>query len=168
MDSPPRFTRNTTDLKKALKENIELLRDSIDKVKSGDTKYIKVIFALLRILVIEKGKNKALLLGLADKFKIVPMVYLDVPFGPTTMPLKEHLQGLYFASATEKIKLTNTDFILKHSQQEGASHEDWALEKEVTFPNKGILIGGLPPKVRKAVILGEHVYKTGIDLLGKI
>jgi hypothetical protein len=156
------------ELKQALRENLELLRESLDKVKTGDFKHIKIVFGILRILVINKGQNKALLLGLAQEHNITPMVYIDSPFGLKTLSLDKHLQDLYFASNTENIRLTNADFILKHSQQEGGAHEDWDLEKEVTFPNNGILIGGLPPKIRKAIILGEHTHKAGVELLGHL
>lgn len=165
MANSPRIARSTSDLKQALQENLELLRESIDKLRAGDFKHVKIVFGILRILLINKGQNKPLLLGLAQKYNFTPMVYIDSPFGLKTLSLEQHLQDIYFVSNTENIKLTNADFILKHSQQEGGAHEDWALEKEIVFPNDSILIGGLPPKIRKAIILGEHTYKAGIEFL---
>ena len=131
-----RINRSDLELKQALIDHLDILRDALEKVGSGDEKYVKIIFSELRILVINSGQNKALLLGIAKKYNIIPNVYINSPFGKKILSLEDHLKEIYFVSNTEGIRLTNADFIIKHSQQEGGAHEDWSLENEILFPNQ--------------------------------
>ncbi len=151
-----------------LREQLELLDEAIEKVISGDFKYIKTLSSILRILVIETKTNRPLLLDLSKEFNFEPKVVIDSPFGIKTQSLRDHLKELYFASGTEKIEMSNEQFIKLASQQDGGSHVDPGTDSGYLFANDGILLGGLPPKVLKLRILASHVSKAGKELLSKI
>lgn len=163
-----KIIRAKVELINELKEQLNLLEEAIKKVNSGDFKYTKTLSSILRILVIKTPSNKPLLFNLAQAYNYEPMVIIDSPFGIKTMPLKVHLKDLYFASGTEKIKMSNEEFIKIASQQDGGSHFDPTIDFGYQFSNKGILIGGLPPKVLKLRILANHVLKAGSELLSVI
>lgn len=151
-----------------LKEQISLLEEAVQKVNSGDFKYSKTLSAILRILVIETHTNKPLLFNLAQKYNFEPKIAIDSPFGIKTAPLKEHLKDIFFASGTEKISMSNEEFIKIASQQDGGSHVDSEIDFGYQFANEGILIGGLPPKILKLRILANHVLRTSKELLSVI
>ncbi len=121
-----------------LKDQLSLLDDSIQKINSGDLKYSKALSGILRILVIETSTNRPL------------------------------LKELFFASNTEKIRMTNEEFVKIASQQDGGSHVDPTIDFGYQFANEGILIEGLPPKVLKLIILANHVLKFGKELIAII
>ncbi|MBU0998431.1 hypothetical protein KJ570_02805 [Patescibacteria group bacterium] len=151
-----------------LKEQIGLLEDAIQKVNSGDFKYSKTLSGILRILVIKTPTNKPLLFSLAQEYGFMPKVVIDSPFGIKTTSLKKHLKALFFASGTEKISISNEEFIKIASQQDGGSHVDPEIDFGYQFANEGILIGGFPPKVLKLRILANHVLKVSKELLSAI
>lgn len=157
--------RAEVELINELKEQLDLLEDAIQKVNSGDFKYAKILSSILRILVIENSTNKPLLFNLAEKYDYEPKAVIDSPFGIKTTSLKLHLKDLFFASGTEKIKMSNEEFIKIASQQDGGSHVDPTIDFGYQFANGGILIGGLPPKVLKLRILASHVLRAGKELL---
>ena len=67
MSKTIREPRNEDDLLEALSDNLNLLKDAIEKAQSGDFKYIKSIKGILRILVHTGGTNKPLLIEMAKK-----------------------------------------------------------------------------------------------------
>ncbi len=160
-----KIKRDLNELIVELKEQIGLLEEAIDKVNSGDHKYSKSLSAILRILVMETKTNKPLLFKIAKHFNYEPTVTIDSPFGIKTKALKIHLKDIYFASGTEKLSLTNEEFIKIAAQQDGGAHVDSEIDFSYHFSNRGISIGGLPPKVLKLRILSSHVLKTAKDLL---
>ncbi|MBI2405556.1 hypothetical protein HYV21_00680 [Candidatus Microgenomates bacterium] len=163
-----KVVREEAELINELKEQLDLLGDAIQKVNSGDFKYAKILSSILRILVIETPTNKPLLFNLAENYNYEPRVIIDSPFGIKTTSLKLHLKDLFFASGTEKINMSNEEFIKIASQQDGGSHVDPTIDFDYQFANEGILIGGLPPKVLKLRILANHVLKVGKELLSVI
>lgn len=151
-----------------LKDQLSLLDDSIQKINSGDLKYSKALSGILRILVIETSTNRPLLFDLAKEYGFEPDVVIDSPFGIKKQTLREHLKELFFASNTEKIRMTNEEFVKIASQQDGGSHVDPTIDFGYQFANEDILIGGLPPKVLKLRILANHVLKSGKELIAII
>mgnify|MGYP001561094184 CR=1 FL=1 len=151
-----------------LKDQLSLLDDSIQKINSGDLKYSKALSGILRILVIETSTNRPLLFDLAKEYGFEPDVVIDSPFGIKKQTLREHLKELFFASNTEKIRMTNEEFVKIASQQDGGSHVDPTIDFGYQFANEGILIEGLPPKVLKLRILANHVLKFGKELIAII
>ena len=137
-------------------------------MNSGDFKYTRTLSSILRILVIKTPKNKPLLFNLAEKYNYEPTVVIDSPFGIKKVPLKSHLKDLFFSSGTEKIKMSNEEFIKIASQQDGGSHVDPKIDFGYQFANKGILIGGLPPKILKLRILANHVLKSGKEFFSLV
>lgn len=151
-----------------LKDQLSLLEDDIQKINSGDLKYSKALSGILRILVIETPTNKPLLFDLAKEHGFEPGVTIDSPFGIKKQTLREHLKELFFASNTEKIRITNEEIIKIASQQDGGSHVDSTIDFGYQFANEGMLIGGLPPKVLKLRILANHILKSGKELMAVI
>ena len=80
----------------------------------------------------------------------------------------DSLKGIIFASNTEKIRMTNEEFVKIASQQDGGSRVDPTIDFGYQFANEGILIEGLPPKVLKLIILANHVLKFGKELIAII
>jgi len=163
--SVKRVTRTETQLINELKDQLGLLEDGIQKVNAGNFKYSKTLSGILRILVIEAPKNRPLLFDLAKNCNFEPKVVIDSPFGIKTQSLKEHLKELFFASNTEKVHMTNEEFIKIASQQDGGAHVDPEIDFGYQFANEGILIVGLPPKILKLRILASHVLKAGKELV---
>lgn len=160
-----KVSRTREELLEELAQQLDLLKDAIIKINSGDLKYSKTIAAILRILVIQTRTNNPLLFNTASYYSFEPKVVIDSPFGVKTVSLRDHLKELYFASGTEKISMSNEEFIKIASQQDGGSHVDDEIDFGYQFSNNGIVIGGLPPKVYKLRILGNHVLKAGNELL---
>ena len=69
------------------------------------------------------------------------------------------LKELFFASNTEKIRMTNEEFVKIASQQDGGSHVDPTIDFGYQFANEGILIEGLPPKSFKTDNFGKSCSK---------
>lgn len=165
-----RISRTTIDLINALEQHLDLLRDHINKFKSGDFKYYKPIMTELRLLVYKSKTNNPLLIFLAQQNGIALTIHRDAPpFKKQQLSLDEFLHELYFASGTAKMSLTNIEFIAKAAQQEGSAHEDLKHDLDyIISKGDGVLIGGLPPQFRAAVGLAECIYSCGIRVLIKI
>ncbi len=162
--------RTEGELIKALQDQLHILKEAIERVKTGDFAYTKVIAASLRVLVLKTTKNKPLLLNLAKKYDFPLIITRDVPpFKPATISIQDLLDELYFASGTEHVKITKRELIAKSAQQEGLSHEDESLDKDYLISKpKGLYIGGLPPDVRALLGLGQCIYQAGNNLLVKL
>jgi|GEM_PF-6213161 len=163
-----KIVKTSKQLVNELRDQLSLLEDDIQKVNSGDLKYSKALSGILRTLVIKTPTNRPLLFDLAKEYGFEPNVVIDSPFGIKKQTLEEHLKELFFASNTEKIRMTNEEFIKIASQQDGGSHVDPTIDFGYQFANEGILIGGLPPKVLKLRILANHVLKAGKELMAII
>jgi hypothetical protein len=163
-----KIKRTKKELIVELNEQLNLLEEAIQKVKSGDFKYVRNLASILRILVIKTKTNTPLLFYLSDIYSIELNVVIDSPFGVKKQTLKDHLKKLYFASGTEGIRMNNEDFIKIASQQDGGVHVDHQIDFGYSFSNSGVLLGGLPPKVYKLRILASHVLNAGRDLLSKL
>lgn len=165
-----RISRTQRDLINSLKEHLELLQEYTKKFKSGDSKYYKPIVTELRLLTHKSRKNIPLLIYLAQKNRVIPVIYRDVPpFKKSEITLNELLDSIFFASGTMKLSLTNKEFIAKASQQEGSAHED--LEHDFDYvlsKGDGLLIGNQPPHFRAAIGLAECIYSCGMRVLEQI
>lgn len=169
MQKITRIPRSEDELIQALSDNLELLRDAIKKVRSGDFKYLKSIKGILRILVHNAGTNKPLLIKLADKYSITPIIKTDGPRGIFKRSLNDFLEEIAFASGTENILLKKRDLIAKGSQQDGGAHEDWEIDKDYLFSKgDGLLIGGVPPLVRTFNGMANCIYIAGLNVLQEI
>jgi hypothetical protein len=169
MPKVTRTQRSEDDLIEALSDNLSLLTDAIDRARTGDFKYIKTIKGILRILVHTSGTNRPLLIGMAKKYSVTPIVRTDGPRGISERTLDDFLEEIGFASGTENIILKNKDLIVKGSQQEGGAHEDWAIDKDYLFAKEGgLLIGGIPPLVRKFIGMANCIRVSGSNVLQEI
>ena len=169
MQKTIRIPRNEDELVEALSDNLDLLKDAIEKAQSGDFKYIKSIKGILRILVHTAGTNKPLLIEMAKKYSIVPTIRTEGPRGMSERSLNDFLEEIGFASGTENIILKNKDLIAKGSQQEGGAHEDWDVDKDYLFAKgNGLLIGGMPPLVRKFIGMANCIRVSGLSVLQEI
>ena len=169
MPKTVRVPRGEDELISALSDNLDLLRDAIEKAKSGDLKYIKSIQGILRILVHTSYTNKPLLIELAKLYSIVPVIKTDNPWGLSERPLDDYLEEIAFASGTESIELKKKDIIAKGSQQEGGAHEDWDIDKDYLFAKgEGLLIGGRPPLVLTFIGMADCIWSSGSNVLQQI
>lgn len=158
--------KTNSELVYELNVQIELLGEAIEEIKKGNLKYYRTIANILRMLIVKKKRtNIPLLVFLAEKNNFPLVITIDSPSGIKKQHLTDHLNNIYFISNTHGIKITNEEFILTACEQDGGSHIDHSVETGYSFSNSNILIGGLPPKVLKLKILGEHVYKLGCELL---
>ena len=69
----------------SLEHQLTLLRDFFVKLEDGDDKYYKYVASALRVLVYYSATNKPLLVKLASKFKIIPIIN----DGPISKKLEE-------------------------------------------------------------------------------
>lgn len=169
MTKPIRISRTEDELIEALSDNLGILGDAINKVQSGDFKFVKTIKGSLRILVHKGGTNTPLLSALAEKYSITPIIRTEGPFGIRERSLDSFLEEAGIESGTENFILKNRDLIAKGSQQEGGSHEDWAIDKDYRFARAdGLLIGGLPVLTRKFIGLGKCIHTAGKKVLEEI
>lgn len=169
MQKPNRIARNEDDLISALSDNLDLLEEAIKKSRAGDFKYIKVIKGILRVLVYTSKSNIPLLIELAKKYSVIPTIKTEGPRGVFERPLDIFLEEIGFASGTENIILKNIDLIVKGSQQEGGAHEDWDIDKDYLFSKgDGLLIGGIPPLVRKFIGMSNCIHISGVKVLKEI
>ena len=162
-----RVQRSEADLINALEQHLDLLGDSIQKLRAGDLKYFKSIAAELRVLVYKGASNKPLLLHLAKINNIVPIIKRDVPpLKRPELPLQDFLNELFFSSGTLNVSLTNAQLIAKVSQQEGSAHEDLKHEFDyIAAKGDGILIKGQKPYLLGILGIAECIYFTGINVL---
>ena len=90
--------------------------------------YIGEVAGKLRVLVINTGQNKALLLKLMDEFEYEFKFF--TPPRPNKMTLDEYIQG-FAGFSRDKYEFTNEKLIKYIAQQTGASHEDWTISNEL-------------------------------------
>jgi hypothetical protein len=126
-----------------LREHTALLRKYMALVQEGDRAYLGEIAGKIRLLAIETGSNKALMLRVGKLFGKTPTVTLEGPPGweyqegikaGDTLALEDWLELFQLAVRTESspdkpIEMTTREFVLVWAQQHGGSHEDWSLDE---------------------------------------
>jgi hypothetical protein len=84
-----RVPRTEFELANALRDQLVILRDALEKL-SSDFAHMKTVAGVLRVLVYDKGHNTPLLLSLAEKKKDKLFVKLEGPPAlQATLPLKD-------------------------------------------------------------------------------
>ena len=113
----------------ALRRHVRLLKAFYEKAfKEHDQDYQGEVAAKLRLLVYEKGRNKALLLRLMDEFAADPIVKIQKPEGVVELPLRVFLAEVdHFPQrpGCVLVKLSKVEFLNIWAVQAGAAHEDW-------------------------------------------
>jgi hypothetical protein len=136
----PRTARPFGELVEQLRAHVSLLPDYVPRAEEGDRRYLGEIAGKLRLLVLDKGANKASLLRIADRAHVDLRIHLDRP--PVRDPaipadnivtLRQYLDLLAVAlrvtPESDLEQLTNAEFIALWAQQHGAAHEDWSLDE---------------------------------------
>ena len=124
----------------------------------------------LRVLVINAGQNKALLLNLMDEYqyegKFVPTFYKK------EITLEEYMEGAA-AYRKDEYLFSNKKVVRAVAEQTGASHEDWSISKELNQIRNEKILAGEPtatslirPIVNTVLFIATgfflHLYKTKI------
>jgi len=156
------------------------------------TYYLGEIAGKLRLLVINEGSNKALLLKLMNKFDDEILITLKgPPRKPYTSKYKNgdkisvqeflNLEATYNDEAEKRKNneieiITKRDLIKKWSQQFGSAHQDWTIDEDFhkflkpQFYVCGIPLQGLELKATAKVILGvceQFLSKHKQELVGR-
>lgn len=143
----PRAQRPLPEMFAELRRHTRLLREWIEKTEQGDRDYLGSIAAVLRTLVVERGRNQALLLRLYDATGHMSWVTIA---GPPEVPLLREDSGRRYTLGEwmnaprywhyvggEEINETPADFVLAWAQQQGLAHQDWALDDYVLASREG-------------------------------
>lgn len=123
-----RIPVETEQLLELLELHASLLHDYVELAKAGDSRYYGEIACKLRLLIIDSGRNKALIFKLQDE--------ANLDFSQ----LKEDLAGQdLFVRVDEgkrQLSLSPEDLILKWAQQQGAAHVDHSLDEDLFLAHK--------------------------------
>lgn len=127
---PERIKRDTKELLKRLIHHIELLVEYSEQsfYHYQHEKYLGEVTGKLRVLTIDYGRNKPLLLDLMKHFEYEREFKSITP--KTIFTLRSYMLSLAGYSKG-KFEFTHEKMIRYLSQQTGASHEDWALDEEL-------------------------------------
>jgi len=179
---------------KTLQSQTDLLRDYYYKAfVEKKTYYLGEIAGKLRLLVIDEGSNKALLLKLMNKFDDEILITLKGPPRKSytskykngdKISIKEflNLEASYNDEAKKRKKneameiITKRKLIKQWSQQFGSAHQDWTIDEDLhkflkpQFYVCGIPFQGLELKATAKVILNvceQFLSKHKKELSGR-
>jgi hypothetical protein len=169
--SPQRIPREVADLIQALHRHVRLLRKYAKQAfEEGDIDYLGEVAGKLRILVLDRGRNRPLLLNLMDEFGVsIDVALNDLTTGLRMLPLEDYLDSTAFGGLTSEgyARMSHADVIAAWSQQTGAGHEDWAFEEPFArFAFSGISIGGQSAPVTVLHNITKAVLSAADDFLG--
>ena len=172
-----RVKRDDTNLIKTLNDELDKLKEFYYKVYwDDDKKYLGNIASQLRILVIRKKRNHALLLDFLDKYKDkfdITIEYVLPPNHPDhgkKVTLNQYLDHVIVKAirtqSGELVSLNYRQLIEKYSQQLGGAHQDPAIEEDIqaientVIPFLGIDASFLFKTVTNRVLdIGYHCLK---------
>ena len=171
-----RIPRSIIGMLKALQSQTDLLKDYYHKAfVEKKTIYLGEIAGKLRLLVIDEGTNKALLLRLMKEFDDEFLFTLNGPTGKSRaskyqsgdrISIQEFLNvESHWSDDPKKRKttgieiITKRDLIKRWSQQLGSAHQDWAVDEDLhkflkpEFYFNGIPLQGIELKATAKIIL---------------
>lgn len=130
-----KVVRSNNNLLESLRKHVNLLRQYHEKAfTEGDTDYLGEVAGKFRLLVYDRGCNKALLKDMMRKFNInvrLEMIGPGFPNGATIGEYFNHVCGAFRSTDEEKlIKVTPMGVVVAWAQQMGSSHEDPSLDRE--------------------------------------
>jgi hypothetical protein len=137
----PRIHRPVHQMAAALNTHVMLLGRYIDAVYGGDDTYVGEIAGKLRLLVVLKGKQKPLLLRLAeltgDDLTLTiegpeeGWEYMENSKPGDVLALGDWLSSFAILAQTSEgeVRLTNAELVTTWAEQYGAAHEDWSLKE---------------------------------------
>ena len=157
-----RIPRSLIGMLKTLQSQTDLLKDYYHKAfVEKKTIYLGEIAGKLRLLVIDEGTNKALLLRLMKEFDDEFLFTLNGPPGKSRtskyqsgdkisiqefLNIESHTSDEAKKRKTTGIEIiTKRDLIKRWSQQLGSAHQDWAVDEDLhKFLKPEVYFGGIP------------------------
>lgn len=157
-----RVQRTVKGMLKTLQSQTELLRDYYYKAfVEKKTYYLGEVAGKLRLLVIDEGSNKALLIRLMEKFNDEILITLKgPPFKPHPSKFKNgdkisipeflNLESSFNYEVTKNENknseiITKRKLIKKWSEQFGSAHQDWSIDDDFyRFLKPQFYVCGIP------------------------
>jgi hypothetical protein len=103
-----RLPRQSPELFDALQRHVRLLRTYAERAfVGGDADYLGEVAGKLRVLVLDRGRNKPLLLKLMEECDVGFEVALNDLTGATALDLEENLASTAFAGQTSNGRTTS-------------------------------------------------------------
>lgn len=122
----PRIPKNASTLVNDLKENLQLLKNSIERASAGKRDEIRNISVRLRLLICDKSnKTSGLLIWMTKECKFSQ----DVHINGKMISLNEFKdEQVYKVEGSKNYNLSVCDIICKNTEQDGGAHVD--LERD--------------------------------------
>jgi len=165
----------------SLRDHVNLLEGYMVRARKGEAAYLGEIAGKLRLLVLNSGANKPLLLRLARLCDYELIVQLgdqppiaDGPKPFERIPLETWLDEMAVAlqtpsSAPQLVQITWADLIAVWSQQSGAAHEDWSHSESFQMLRQDqVFIGGQPASQRALLAIGSTVLSVAVGFLNAL
>lgn len=168
-----RAPRSVAEMAQALRVHVSLLHRYVEAVRQGDGAFLGEIAGKLRLLVIAKGRNKPLLLRLAeltgDELTVVlsgairrGRVSLETYLGMDALHLRSAISG-------EMLQLSYGEFVSTWAQQYGASHEDWSLSEPFHISlAMNVQVGGIDVNARILLNIAHGVLQVADAYLSQL
>lgn len=123
-----RVERSKKELFERLISHLEILIELSDKAfyEYEHEKYFGDIAGKLRVLVIQRGRNKPLLLKLMDEFQYERK--FEHQFDMATLRTFMYAPSLGSTSGEEKYSYTHEIIVRYLAEQMGSAHEDWEID----------------------------------------
>lgn len=162
-----RYARSTWDLLARLRYRIRRLRADLAAFDAApDEQLAGDISTHLRALVIERGRQRPLLIDLMDGFNSKTVVKSETPPDQGRLrPLREYLDELQLKQpkleGDGSVMLTNRQLILVCADQFGA-HDDWSHDEQLAALRAGgVYFGSVPAYVMCLRAVARTVASVG-------
>lgn len=180
-----RISRSPIEMLKTLQSQTDLLKDYCHKAfVEKKTNYLGEIAGKLRLLVIDEGKNKPLLLKLMNEFDDEILFTLNGPPGKSHtgkykigdeisiqefLNIESHINDEAKKRKTTGIEIiTKRDLIKRWSQQLGSAHQDWAVDEDLhKFLKPEFYFGGIPLQGLELKVTAKTILDVCEQFLSK-
>lgn len=162
------YSRSDIELIKRLTARLKFLEEDVKGLKH-DLNYAGRVATDLRVLVVNKGSNKALLLDLAAKYgdRLEYQTFAP-PHLQKQTTLVETLQGPYQSKYEGKIMHSNLDLIIAVANKEGAHEDQTFTDQYIETKSEEYNIGGYPAYIYQLIKMGDLVHHVGLEFLKHI
>lgn len=174
MEEIKKVQRSKEEMLQRLRIQLKFLRKYIDEFASTQNNdLLGEIAGKLRLLVWNGGRNKPLLIRVAQEFNIELVREIDRPRGKVTIALNDYLEELAYYTKIEDTRYSFSvmDLITLWAHQSGAAHEDWNIEKKFDVLLKStqtdIFIGGYQATSRMFISHAISILNYGLFFLNK-
>jgi hypothetical protein len=149
-------------------DRLTILNKNLENLKCNDI-YAGLVATDLRVLVVNKGNNKPLLLDLADKKGFSLEYQTDAPPHMSKITtLADTLNSLYQSKYEGEIVHTNLDLINTIANKEGAHIDQNHSINHIEAKSEEYLIGGRKPFILQLIKLSELVLFLGNKFIKEV